>query len=123
MAGVILALSGAAIGTSVRGALETTRRARNYQQAGELLDRMLTKIDLIGPERIMLEGPTEGEFEPPDDRFRWETAVESHDEGYLYKVTVRIIWETPEAERSVEGQTLLNDPPNSHSPLLHWDAL
>ena len=122
-AGIVLTLAAAAIGTAVRASLQGMRRAREFRQAAELLGRTLTKVDLIGPERLMLEGPSEGGFDPPHDRFRWEAEVDTREEGSLYEVTVRITWPTTTGQRQVEAQTLLNDAPNSRSPMLQWDNL
>ena len=122
-AGIVLALAAAAIGTGVRTSLEATRLGGKFRQAAELLDRTMTKVDMIGPSRLMVEGPSAGEFEPPWQDYRWEAEIEAREEGYLYEVTVRIFWPTPTGERSVEAQTLLNDPPDSRNSMLEWDSL
>ena len=124
VAGVILALSAAALGLTVSGSMRSLAKARDYQRAGELLDKTLTKIDLIGPARLEYEGPTEGVFRAPHDRFAWQAQIEPGSQGDLYKVTVRISWDTPGGRTEfIEGQTLLNDPADSRPIELDWDSL
>ena len=110
VAGMILAMSGAALSLGVRQAMKSLALGKDFQRAAELLDRTLTKIDTVGPARVQVEGPIEGAFDPPHDRFGWSTTIEALSEGHLYEVTVRIIWEQPGGKlRSIEAQTLLND--------------
>ena len=122
-AGMILVMASVVLGGMVVGAMQSLRIAADTQRAAHLLDRTLTKIDMIGPSRLLAEGPTDGGFEAPDDRFRWEADIESRLEGNLYEVTVRILWDTERGTRSVEAATLLNDPPLSRNPTLMWDDL
>jgi type II secretory pathway pseudopilin PulG len=123
-AGVILALSAVVLGIAVTQGMRSLELARDYQRAAELLDRTLTKVDLIGPARLLLEGPTRGAFEPPHDRFAWQLDISPRLEGYLYEVTVQITWSSPRGERrSTVAQTLLNDPPDSRPAELDWDDL
>ena len=124
VAGVILTLSAGALGLSVSRCMGSLSLARDYQRAAELLDRTFTKIDLIGPALLLYEGPSEGLFEEPHDRFAWQAKIDSRLEGHLYEVTVRILWETPSGKpRFIEAQTLLNDPPGSRPSELYWDEL
>ncbi|MDY7011000.1 MAG: hypothetical protein SVV80_09655 [Planctomycetota bacterium] len=123
-AGVILALSAVVLGVAVRSGIRSLSVARDYQRAAELLDRVFTKIDTIGPGRLSVEGPTEGRFAAPHDRFTWNAAVVPCHEGRLYEVTVRIAWQTPGGEqRSIEAQTLLNDPQSDSESEVGWDDL
>ena len=119
-AGMILSVSAAMIGMGVSQSMASLQRARNYQKAAELLDEVLTKIDIVGPERIQREGPTEGSF---DRQFRWTATINPRLEGDLYDVTVRIIWAVPGGERSVEANTMINDPVMSRSMAFRWDEL
>ena len=125
VAGVILALSAGALGLTISNCMRSLTLARDYQQAAELLDKTFTKIDLIGPARILYEGPSEGLFEESrHERFAWQAEIDSRLEGNLYEVTVRILWETPSGKvRFIEAQTLLNDPPGSRPSELYWDEL
>ncbi len=125
VAGVILALSAGALGLTISQSMRSLGLARDYQQAAELLDKTFTKIDLIGPARILYEGPSEGLFdEARHERFAWQVKIDSRLEGNLYEVTVRILWETPSGKgRFIEAQTLLNDPPGSRPSELYWDEL
>ena len=123
-AGVILALSALVLGTIITQGMHSLVRARDYQRAAELLDETLTKIDIIGPARLLYEGPLEEVFASPHDGFAWQAQIEQRTEGYLYEVTVSILWTTPAGEqRSVQAQTLLNDAPDSRPVELDWYSL
>jgi type II secretory pathway pseudopilin PulG len=122
-AGMILAISALIVGPSVSGALVGLEDARDLQRAAQLLDETLTRIDLIGPDRVAREGPLTGQFEPPDDRFTWQTEIEPTVPGNLYKVTVRVSWTGPRGPHSAAVQTLLNDAAGSHDATLEWRNL
>ena len=122
-AGMILTLAAAVIGAASSQAMDSLGSARDFQRAAQLLDQTLTRIDLIGPDRVSREGPAQGDFPPPDGRFQWETQIESRSPGHLFLVTVRVRWQTARGARSVEAQTLLNDPSDSRNPALKWDDL
>ena len=77
VAGMILALAGGVLSLTVRQGLRSLTAAMDYQQAAELLDRTLTKIDAIGPARLLAEGPAAGTFAAPHDRFAWKTTVDT----------------------------------------------
>ena len=124
VAGVILALSAAVLGMTISQSMRSLALARDYQEAAELLDKTLTKIDLIGPSNLLNEVPSENMFEPPHDRFAWKVQIEPYAQGHLYEVTVHILWKTPGGTtRSIEAQTLLNDPPDSRPTELDWDSI
>lgn len=123
-AGLILAVSAAAIGLTTRSALRSLSLARDFQQAGGLLDRTLRKIDVVGPAAVKTLGPAEGSFEAPDDRFRWQADIAARTEGSLYEVTVTVSWLTSWGdERSVQAQTLLNDPREADEADVQWGDL
>lgn len=122
-AGTVLALSALVISAAARQAMDSLQVAGDYQRAAELLDGTLTKIDLMGPDRLAMEGPTEGRFAPPDDRFSWKAEFDQRAEGYLYEVSVSISWQTARGVRSIDAQTLLNDSPGSRSMQVEWDEL
>ena len=125
VAGVILALSAGALGLTLSQSMQSLALARDYQRAAELLDRTFTKIDMIGPARMYYEGPNEGFFEEAqNERFAWQAKIDTRLEGNLYEVTVQIMWQTSGGQtRSIEAQTLLNDPAGSRSSELYWDEL
>ena len=125
VAGVILALSAVALGMAVSNCMNSLGLARDYQRAAELLDRTFTKIDLIGPSLLLYEGPTQGVFNEPHQKFSWQAEIDdSRLEGHLYEVTVSIFWQTPSGKlRSIKAQTLLNDPPDSDQSELFWEDL
>jgi hypothetical protein len=122
-AGVILTMSAMVVGSAVNRAMFSLRLAADTQRAAQLLDGTLTKIDMVGPDRLLTEGPMEGGFSGEDGRFRWEAEIESRLEGHLYDVTVRISWMTDAGRRSVEAATRLNDPPNSRNAAVRWEDL
>jgi uncharacterized protein (DUF58 family) len=121
-AGIILAVGGAVVGASLAQTYESLRVAKDEQHAAELLDGVLTRIDLIGPDRLGREGPSEGRC-AEDDRFSWRAQFRPLEIGHLYEVTVTVSWSTPRGLRSVEAQTYLNDPPGSRDATLSWEAL
>jgi hypothetical protein len=118
-------LSAGALGLTLSQSMQSLSLARDYQRAAELLDRTFTKIDLIGPARMYDEGPNEGFFEEAqNERFAWQVKIDTRLEENLYEVTVQIMWQTSGGRtRSIEAQTLLNDPPGSRSSELYWDEL
>ncbi len=124
LAGVVLTLSASVLGLAVSQAMRSLTAARDYQQAAELLDRTLTKVDMIGPTRLYYEGPAEGVFDSPHERFAWRVAVSPVGEGDLYEVTVSVMWPRPGGSvGSASATTLLNDPQGARSALLGWDNI
>jgi len=121
-AGMILAVAGAVLSLSVRLALQSLQRAGDLQRAASLADRVLTKVDLLGPAAVGADGPTAGAFEPPDEHFAWAVAIEP-DADDLYRVTVTVTWDALNTTRAVDVQTLLYDPPQSHPADLAWESL
>ncbi len=124
VAGMILAMSSVALSLGVRTGIRSLALGKDFQRAAELMDRTLTKIDTVGPGRVLVEGPIEGVFDPPHDRFAWSASIEPLSEGHLYDVTVRIYWEQVGGKlRSVEAQTLLNDARAEGESGPGWDDL
>ena len=62
IAGIILALAIAVMGTTVSHSYGTLADARDERRAAALMEELLTKIDLIGPARMASEGPHGGSF-------------------------------------------------------------
>ena len=122
-AGVILSISVVALGSLVIRAMESLRVGREYQTAAELLDRTMTKIDLMGPDRLSREGPTNGQFSPPFEKYSWEAQIDWRIEGHLYDVKLTVTWEEPTGMRLAELKTVLNDEPGSRNENLKWDDL
>jgi hypothetical protein len=123
VAGTILALSAGVLGTALAQVHRSMDAAAGQQRAAEMLDRVLTKVDMLGPERVLREGPTEGRFEAPHDAFTWQVQIRPRTQGHLYEVTVQVRWPGGGGQRMVECQTWLNDPPNSRNPSLTWESL
>jgi len=124
VAGVILALSAGVLGTSVMHAMASLSRARDYQKAAELLDKTFTRIDMVGPARLYVDGFAGGTFDPPEDRFSWQVEITPLTQGHLYQVTVNVFWLTPSgSRRSAEARTLLNDQPGSRPEGIKWRDL
>lgn len=122
LAGVILALVGMMIGQGVSQSLRSAAESREVRKAAELLDRTLTKVDLIGPNRVMTQGPTSGRFPPPDDGYGWRVAIESLMEPDLYGVEVTVTWVGPRGERTARAATRLHDPAGSRDDFLRWEG-
>lgn len=123
-AGLILTISAVAIGTAVSQDLRSLMAAREYARAAELLDRTMARVDVIGPARLLVGGPTEGPCDAPDERFSWSVAIEPRLAGSLYEVAVSVSWPTAGGSvRSVSARTLLNDPPGARSTELEWSDL
>lgn len=123
VAALILAISAVAIGGSVNQSLHALRRARDYQRSAELLDGVMTRIDLLGPDRVAREGPLEGTFEPPDDRFSWDAQVDSLIDGFLFEITVNVRWDDGYGAHTASLSTRINDPPKSRNERLRWEDL
>ena len=124
-AGMILAASAIVIGGGVTQAMRSQSIVRDTLWAAELLDHVLTQIDMIGPARLYYgHAPTQG---PLDERFSWQAKVEPQLEGDLYEVTVQINWQAPHAgesaSRVVKAHTLINDAPGSRNLTLEWEDL
>ena len=118
LAGVILAIAGAGVGYGMAQAMQAARVAREYEQAAMLLDDVLTRVDLIGPTRMLSVGPNQGVFDEPWEAYRWEMAIESGELTDLYEVQVIVRW----GQRRVEGRTRLYDPPGARGGQLTWEA-
>ena len=119
-AGVILAAFAAVLSMSVSHTMASLTRAEEDVLAAQYLDEVLTRIDLLGPERMLREGPMGGVL---DERFSWAAEIRPRLTGSLYEIGVRIEWSTQGGTRSVEGHTLLNDPWGSRDPRLQWEDL
>ena len=122
-AGLILSLTGMAIGGAVVQSMQSASIARNYERGTELLEDVLVRIDLIGPARIYSEGPRAGRFEPPHDQFEWRSTVEPLISGDLYDIQVSVTWPHGRGRRTVSAHTRLNDPPKSRNAFLRWEDL
>lgn len=124
LAGVVLAMSASVLGLACSQAMRSLTAARDYQQAAELLDRTLTKVDMIGPTTLYYEGPTEGVFETPHERFSWRVSVSPMGGGDLYEVTVSVMWPRPGGSMGLaSATTLLNDPQGARPVDLGWDNI
>ena len=123
-AGMVLALSASALGLIVSQSIRSLASARDYQQAAELLDATLTKIDTVGPAMLLEFGPTDGVFDQPNERFSWKATISRQLTGHLYDVTVSVRWETASGkQRSAKAQTYLNDPRTVLDSRLRWSDL
>jgi len=123
IAGMILAISAAVIGTALSHAYASLSEAKDERRAAILLDDLLTKIDMIGPARIASEGPRQGNFDGSDERFSWSVDIQNRPQGHLYDITATLSWSYGKQEKSVQVHTYLNDPPNSRDATLRWRDL
>ena len=119
-AATLLALGAAVLAAGIGQALHARTYARDTQRTAEVLDELMTKVYLIGPARLLEEGPTEGEV---DERFTWRLTIERQLEADLYEAELWLGWTGPRGSRSAELYTLINDPIGSRNPLLAWDDL
>ncbi len=117
LAGVILALFTATIATAVGQAGSAARRGKDLRLAAGWLDEVMTRIDLVGPARLLREGPTQGEL---DERFSWSVKIEEEIIGDLYDVQVTIRWKTGTQTSSVVGFTQFQDPPKARRSSVSW---
>lgn len=122
IAGVILAVFAAALSGTIAQCNQASQRAQDQRAAAQWLDTVLTRIDIIGPNRVAVEGPESGSL---DERFAW-TATITQGALYadLYRVEVRITYTTP-GGRSAEvvGHTQLFDPPGQRKSTALWSDL
>jgi len=122
IAGVILAGFAAAIVASTGQSASAVQRSQDMRRAAQWLDEVLTRVDLIGPDRLALEGPLQG---PLDDRFAYTLKITPDDNFVdLYQVTATVIYATPHgAQRSASARTRLYDPLGSHPNVVNWEGL
>ena len=117
LAGVILAVFSAAIATAVGQARAAARRGEDVRLAADRLDEVMTKIDMVGPARLLQDGPMRGDL---DERFSWSATIEDELLGDLYTVTVTIRWQTGGKIQSVTGYTQFQDTPDSKHAAGSW---
>jgi prepilin-type N-terminal cleavage/methylation domain-containing protein len=123
IAGVILGLAVAVMGTAVSRGYAALAEARDERHAAILLDDLLTKVDMLGPARVASEGPREGKFDGADERFSWSVDIENRPQGHLYDVTATLTWKSGAREKSVSIHTYLNDPVSSRDSTVKWKDL
>jgi type II secretory pathway pseudopilin PulG len=123
VAGMILAMSLAVMGTGLSHVYASLSEARDQRRAAVLLDELLTKADMIGPARLASEGPHAGQFDGQDQRFSWSLDIHNRPEGHLYDVTATLSWNVAGRNKTLRIQTYLDDPPNSRDALLKWGDL
>lgn len=117
LAGVLLALFAGSIATTVAQAGMASRRGEDLRQAAAYLDEIFTRIDMVGPARLMYEGPTQGEL---DTRFAWSAQFEEETLADVYSIKVTIRWTTEGKVSSIEGYTQLYDPPGATHTTVNW---
>jgi len=123
VAGMILAISAAVMGTALSHAYASLSEARDERRAAILLDDLLTKIDMVGPARIADQGPRQGNFDGSDARFSWSVDIKSRPQGHLYDITATLSWASGKQNKSVQAHTYLNDAPNSRDATIRWRDL
>lgn len=117
LAGVVLAIFGAAMATSIMQAMAANEKASRQREAAMYLDEVFTRIDAIGPAAILTQGPVEGAF----GDFTWTADIVQNDLSDLYVVNVTVSWPTARGSQSVEGYTLINDPIGSRPLVMYWE--
>ncbi|MEM9913470.1 MAG: hypothetical protein AAF911_00745 [Planctomycetota bacterium] len=122
IAGVVLALFAAALAGTAAQSTRAAARAQDHRKAAEWLDTVLTRIDMIGPSRIAMEGPVEG---PLDDRFNWSVTLNTdatYPDLYLIAATVSYVGADGRPARVV-GHTQLHDPVGRRTITANWEDL
>ncbi|BAM03556.1 hypothetical protein [Phycisphaera mikurensis] len=123
LAGVLLALFGAALASSVGQAADARARSAADRAAAEALEDVLTRVDLLGPRRLEREGPTEGELAIGGMPWAWGLEITQRPASDLFEVkaTARPGGETTGAERV--AHTLLMDPVGWRDASYRWEDL
>lgn len=122
IAGVILAMFAAALAGTTAQSTRAATRAQDHRQAAEWLDTVLTRIDMIGPSRLSLEGPVQGSL---DDRFSWSVTIDN-DAIYpdLYLISAVVSYNGNDGRPArVVGHTQLHDPIGRRSITANWEGL
>ena len=122
IAGVILASFAAAIAAGVAQSVEAGRRGEDRRLAAQWLDEVFTRVDVLGPDRILNEGPVQGEL---DDRFSFELVVLPDEiQLDLYVVEATVFYPLPSGRtESVSAYTKLYDPAGSRESIVGWEDL
>ncbi len=122
IAGVILAAFAAVIAANTGQSANAVQRSHDMRLAAQWLDEVLTRVDLIGPNRLAVEGPLQG---PLDDRFAYVLEITLDDSLVdLYQVTATVVYPTPNGtNRSVSARTRLYDPFASRPNTVNWEDL
>jgi len=122
IAGVILAAFAAALASTTAQSSMAAARAQDHRKAAEWLDTVLTRIDVLGPDRLATQGPLAG---PLDDRFNWSATI-TQDEAlpdlYQISVVIRYTGRGGRPGRAV-GYTQLHDPAGRRSVPAAWEDL
>jgi len=108
LASVIFCGAVLALGTISTRALSQSKLNRQYETASSLADQQLSLIDYIGVEDFILSGETEGWYEVPDQRYRWQVVTQSLGIDNLYLVNVTVGWVDRSRVHSVSVETRLN---------------
>ena len=117
LAGMILALFATTIATTVAQAGAAARHGENLRLAADRMNEVFTRIDMIGPSRLIYEGPTRGEL---DARFAWQADIEEGVLTDLYDIKVTIRWSADGKARSIVGYTQLYDPSDAARTPANW---
>ena len=122
IAGVIMALFAAAMAGSITQATRAAARSQDQRQAAQWLDTVFTRIDMLGPYRLSVQGPLEGQL---DERFSWAADVTLDDAlPDLYRVTVTIRYTGLDARPGqVVGHSQFHDPAGSRTLDVPWEEL
>ena len=99
--------------------------SRDYQVVAVIVDEVFTKIDVIGPSRVMLEGPNEGQSNNPAyERFSWDLDIEENeDHEDLYEIDLTVQWQVNGGMREYKAHTALYDPAGSRTSSLNWEDI
>lgn len=122
IAGVILALFATALASTTAQSSRASLRAQDHRKAAEWLDTVFTRVDMIGPSRLAIEGPVQG---PLDERFSWSMTIAEDDTLLdLYQVSVVVSYTGVDGRPAqVVGHTQLHDPVGRRLSAASWEDL
>lgn len=118
LAGMILAVFGTALAAGIGLASTQLQRDRDTVRAANALDEVLTRVALVGPATLALDGPTQGQL---NETFEWSVVIDQQPLSDLFDITATVMWTRRDRPRSVSASTRLYDPPSSSG--LPWEAL
>ncbi len=122
IAGVILALFAASLAAATAQSGRAAMRAQDHRQAAQWLDTVLTRIDMLGPYQLSVQGPVEG---PLDERFSWSAVItEDLELANLYRVSVTVSYRgRDERPGRIVGHTQFYDPAGMRTLEMPWEEL
>ncbi len=117
--GVVLTLASRSVAAQTRG--------QDQLVASWLLDELLGMVLVEGPEAYPQLHPTEGQFEPPFDRYEYDLDIEDTGLRTPFLVTATVRWPQGRQDLQVQAQTYIagriGDPVEFREPLEPIDRI